>query len=720
MNKRPKPADNKSIIGNINSNGKDKIFGWAIDKSQKPLEIEILVNGKLVDTVPARGFRKDLQERGDSPDGLCGFALTHALEPLDYLEAKVKGKRIYLDKAQGAGLIQRSKLPETDAKIGIAVITYNRIKHLQKCIARIKQYTRHEYYLVVVDDGSQDGTAEWCKENNITVINGVNKGVSWNKNRAVYFLMNHTDCDTVLLLEDDCWPSDKDWARAWSYAANKFGHICDAHSSANSSAIVGGRGTAVDPYISKLATAPCTACSREALRAVGYLDPRFKGYGAAHVEWSIRFSKHYPIMVNGKAEKDVFLVMHAGLEEHDGPSFANKDQIAKNRQLRLSMANDPIYKDPWSSDAEKAELLQEMATKVLNMESVLVNPKPGTQKAHTAPGKKAVPAPEAARPSRAANLPRILFAHIPKTAGTSFRIGLSSSLSDADIVMDYGAKSNSTSGVVLENIYNKGWRKNLDKLLASPWKILFSHFHDTKPGLDGYAKAIENASLATIVRDPVQRIISEFFTFRNHYGYKESFHHFLTKPMFINRQCLSLGGIPLSSFQFVGITEHYTETLALFKALYGIDIQNNKANVRSAEDVTIGPDDIKMLCKLNTADIALYNEALHIFHRMVRDKPPIIPLSRFMGGYDLSPDGMVTGWAADYCSHWPVKICFESANAKVYETATLYRSDIKESKLHISGYCGFEISLASLKEDLGDGDIHISILNGSHLGVLGR
>ena len=62
----------------------DRIAGWAIDRadSQAALEIDVRREGRLVATVRADRFRKDL-ERGSVGTGRYGFAceLTPPLEP---------------------------------------------------------------------------------------------------------------------------------------------------------------------------------------------------------------------------------------------------------------------------------------------------------------------------------------------------------------------------------------------------------------------------------------------------------------------------------------------------------------------------------------------------------------------------------------------------------------------------------------------------------------
>ena len=84
----------------------------------------------------------------------------------------------------------------------------------------MRQYTRRtDVDFVVADDGSTDGSVAMLREQDVPVVTGVNMGVAWNKNRALYLLAQVRGCVAVILLEDDTMPDRTGWEDAWISAA---------------------------------------------------------------------------------------------------------------------------------------------------------------------------------------------------------------------------------------------------------------------------------------------------------------------------------------------------------------------------------------------------------------------------------------------------------------------------------------------------------------------
>ena len=241
------------------------------------------------------------------------------------------------------------------AKIGIGVVTYNRLPYLKECIKRIQQHTRQKYELIVADDGSQDGSREWCAEMGIPIVGKDNRGVCWNKNRAL-FALQALGCDPILLVEDDCLPDVDGWEGDWIIATALYGHVSFAHPKLKRWQI-SGSGTAIDPIVNNKATAQCASISGEALRRVGFFDTRFKGYGVGHAEWTTRVKRagygFKFVILEGGARARANLYISGGIEANDAPTFKDPGNIKRNEDLFNEIKMESIYRSPWRGEDEK-------------------------------------------------------------------------------------------------------------------------------------------------------------------------------------------------------------------------------------------------------------------------------------------------------------------------------------------------------------------------------
>ena len=220
--------------------------------------------------------------------------------------------------------------------VGIGIVTYNRKAILSDTIDRVRALTRQpDATLVVADDGSTDGTLAMLREKQVPVITGVNMGIAWNKNRALFLLSHMLGCETVILLEDDTQPTRSGWEAEWIEAARRWGHVNFA-SDWMQEHILSGAGTVADPVRSRLITAQCAAYSREALTFGGFFDPRFSGYGHEHVEHSRRLVRvgygGTDERVNGE-DVVTYKLLKGHLTVVSTPSFRDIEQEERNFRL---------------------------------------------------------------------------------------------------------------------------------------------------------------------------------------------------------------------------------------------------------------------------------------------------------------------------------------------------------------------------------------------------
>ena len=253
--------------------------------------------------------------------------------------------------------------------VGIGIVTYNRKAILNDTIDRVRALTRQPgAALVVADDGSTDGTLAMLRDKQVPVITGINMGIAWNKNRALFLLSHMLGCQTVILLEDDTQPTRAGWESEWIDGANRWGHVNFAAEWMQQH-ILSGAGTAADPARSKQITAQCAAYSGSALRYGGYFDPLFKGYGHEHVEHSRRLVR---VGYGGTDERinaeDVvtYNLLKGDLTVVNTPSFQNAEQEERNFQIAKVIMGKQGYRAPWGEDKEMRQFRSETESAMID------------------------------------------------------------------------------------------------------------------------------------------------------------------------------------------------------------------------------------------------------------------------------------------------------------------------------------------------------------------
>ena len=110
--------------------------------------------------------------------------------------------------------------------ISVIIPTYNRKETLKRAIQSVLMQSYTPYEIIVIDDGSDDGTKEWLKDNypNVKYIYQMNSGVSSARNKGIKFARG----DWIALLDsDDEWLPSKLKDQAYEIELNpaaKFLH----------------------------------------------------------------------------------------------------------------------------------------------------------------------------------------------------------------------------------------------------------------------------------------------------------------------------------------------------------------------------------------------------------------------------------------------------------------------------------------------------------------
>jgi glycosyltransferase involved in cell wall biosynthesis len=247
-------------------------------------------------------------------------------------------------------------------KVGIGIVTYNRREILSDTIDKVRAFTRQpDAALVVADDGSSDGTLAMLRDKQVPVITGINMGIAWNKNRALFLLSHMLDCEIVILLEDDTQPTRTGWEAEWIQAAERWDHINYAGDWMQQY-FVSGAGTAADPVHASMLTAQCAAYSSTALTFGGYFDPRFRGYGHEHVEHTRRLVRvGYGGMderIDG-AERVRYFLIKGDVTVVSSQSHHNSIDEERNLQLARGIMGQQGYRSPWGEDNELRQFRSE-------------------------------------------------------------------------------------------------------------------------------------------------------------------------------------------------------------------------------------------------------------------------------------------------------------------------------------------------------------------------
>ena len=95
-------------------------------------------------------------------------------------------------------------------KFSIVVCTFNRLDYLKKCVASLLEMDFPEYEIIIVNDGSTDGTKNFLDALNTGKIKIIhqerNQGLSAARNTGI----KHSSHDIIAFTDDDC-QVDKNW-----------------------------------------------------------------------------------------------------------------------------------------------------------------------------------------------------------------------------------------------------------------------------------------------------------------------------------------------------------------------------------------------------------------------------------------------------------------------------------------------------------------------------
>jgi hypothetical protein len=286
----------------------------------------------------------------------------------------------------------------------------------------------------------------------------------------------------------------------------------------------------------------------------------------------------------------------------------------------------------------------------------------------------------------------LFFVHIPKTGGTSLRKAIEEKVGEENSFYDYGPHSNVTSPLILEQRYKLKNIRGIEDALSAPHNRLTLLCGHTRASI--YSSIISPCNIITFLRNPIDRVVSHYEHLRRHNNYHGSLEEFCVKPHFRNIQSKSLQGYPLELVGFVGITDLFEESIALFKDQFDLSIEelelnkNDKKSLRKKYNLT--PETINLISQNNLEDIILYEKAKALFKSkyLLRD----LKAYNIYGNVDLLNGSSVSGWCfiknSEDNKSSKIEILKNKRVIGTVETKTL-RPTLKSLNIPKNGIVGF-------------------------------
>ncbi len=201
----------------------------------------------------------------------------------------------------------------------------------------------------------------------------------------------------------------------------------------------------------------------------------------------------------------------------------------------------------------------------------------------------------------------LFFVHIPKTGGTSFRKAAESVFSKDEILYDYNPKAKETSDLIKRFFYDEGDMFALSQALAETnVRLMSGHINAAR-----YLPIFGVQNTVSIVRDPVDQLISHFRHFKRDNGFSGTFEEFADMEKHNAVQSRLLQGVPIEAYRYIGLTEDYDVSLREIGEICSAAIPSRRDNVtgrKQNENTVVTYEMREIAFEKTVVDRALYEK----------------------------------------------------------------------------------------------------------------
>jgi len=286
----------------------------------------------------------------------------------------------------------------------------------------------------------------------------------------------------------------------------------------------------------------------------------------------------------------------------------------------------------------------------------------------------------------------ILFVHIPKTAGTSLNASAAKLFGTATVERDYGIDAPHTSDAVRRFIYES---ETVDQygFLDATHKAGTRWITGHSPA-DRFLHLFGATNTISFVRDPVERVISEYRHLVRVGKMEQSLEEFYKSEAETNKQFNMIGMPPWRAYHLVGSQDSYERCVALLATELGVALEVLSENVRPASDnAPVGEEIRQAIRDHNELDCRFVTQVRAYLdqHFAAHDAGKAFCYHE----YGLIPDTHIIGWCFYRESNAAVQLNL-LVDGVVRETvqASEHRAELQTIGVPRLGHCGFRFVLS--------------------------